>query len=135
MSEAEASCRLDGETTRVWLPIRVVKVNGLRTPEQRAGVCYVGRAFAGWPASPWGNPFKPRPYGFGVPLCLERFRTFAETGPPEYLADLWEACEHGAKPLGCWCIDAVHGDGQPVQCHAQILAAMLHDRFVEPANG
>lgn len=41
--------------------IRVVDVRHHRTPEQRAAVCYVGRAFAGWPASPWGNPFKPRP--------------------------------------------------------------------------
>lgn len=113
------------------MTIRVVKVNNLRTPEQRAGVCYIGRAFAGWPASPWGNPFKPRPSGFTVERCLERFRDFAGTAPPEYLADLWEVCEHGAKPLGCWCVDATHGDGKPIVCHGQILAAMLHERFVE----
>lgn len=77
--------------------IRVVKVNLLRTPEQRATVCYVGRAFAGWPASPWGNPFKPSD---GIGRCLERFREYAAVQPPEWLANLWEACEHGAKLLG-----------------------------------
>lgn len=106
--------------------IRVVKVNGLRTPEQREKICYVGRAFAGWPASKWGNPYRISVGG----NALERFAEYAWWRPEAWLADLWEACEHGAKPLGCWCVDAVHGDGQIAVCHAQVLAAMLHDRFV-----
>lgn len=124
--------------------IRIVKVNGLKG-DARAGVCYVGRAFAGWPASLWGNPFKPKSPGSGahcvnlervnrdraVEDCLSKFRAHAETHGPEYLASLWEACEHGTKPLGCWCIDATHGDGQPIVCHAQVLAEMLNARFVE----
>lgn len=109
--------------------IRVVKVNGLRTAEQRASACYVGRAFAGWPASPWGNPFKPRPSGFTLEVCLGRFRSFAESSPPEYLADLWEACEHGAKPLGCFCVDWDGTGEPPIVCHAVILASMLKERF------
>lgn len=111
--------------------IRVVKVNLLRTPEQRETVCYVGRAFAGWPASPWGNPYKPAKPG-ELSNALDSFSLHAiKRGyeDPSYLASLWEACEHGAKPLGCWCINAIHGDGQPVVCHAQILAQMLHERF------
>lgn len=161
------------------MSVRVVKVNGLRTPEQRGAVCYIGRAFVGWTGSPWGNPFKANlkpakgdtlfkcdtcqwwgllgimrkqqgDFGcFGAPPLgcrgtlrtypqsemvgdlLAKFRQHAESQPTEYLADLWEACEHGAKPLGCWCIDATHGDSQPVVCHAQILAEMLHNRFGE----
>lgn len=109
--------------------IRVVNVRGLRTPEQRAGVCYVGRAWAGWPASSWGNPYKPRPPAFTVAVCLERFRELAETAQPEYLVDLWAACCGGAKPLGCWCVEATAGDGSPVVCHAQVLAELLADRF------
>lgn len=110
--------------------IRVVKVNGLRTPEQRAGVCYVGRAFAGWPGSLWGNPYRvDSSRNWGIRPYLDKFAEYAAGQPVEWLADLWKACEHGAKPLGCWCIDATHGDGQPVVCHAQILAEMLHERF------
>ncbi len=118
--------------------IRVVKVNKLRTPEERAGVCYCGRAFAGWKASKWGNPFKPKGMSAGaITQCLIEFREYAEEYSrkhPEWLADLWEACEHGAKPLGCWCIDATHGDGQATVCHAQILAAMLHERFIKESK-
>jgi hypothetical protein len=109
--------------------VKVVNVRGLNRPDQRAGVCYVGRAFAGWPGSPWGNPFRPRAEGFTVAACLDRFRAFAETAPPEYLADLWEACGRGAKPLGCWCVEATAGDGSPVVCHGQVLAEMLSERF------
>jgi hypothetical protein len=123
--------------------IRVVNVKGLRGYD-RNGICYVGRAFAGWPASPWGNPFRPRRSGsdgFGsawsdpgddVQDCLTRFREYASKQPLEWLSLLWEACEHGVKPLGCWCCSAAHGDGQDVVCHAQILANMLHERFIHP---
>ena len=110
--------------------IRVVKVNGLRG-ESRDGVCYVGRAFAGWPASPWGNPHRPAP-GFDA---VAAFRVSAASQPPEWLAKLWGACEHGAKPLGCWCVNATHGDGQPVECHAQVLAAMMAERFLTRGDG
>jgi len=101
-------------------PIRITDVRSLRG-EARKAVCYVGRGFAGWPASPWANPFHFR----NTDNPLERFREYAAAKPPEWLARLWEACEHGAKPLGCWCVDAVHGDGHSIDCHAQILAEML----------
>ena len=120
--------------------IRVVNVKGMRG-EARDGVCYVGRGFAGWPASPWGNPFRvgdasPNNHAIRIDRehALELFRDVceakAEGGTLDgWLAELWEACGHGAKPLGCWCCDATHGDGQPVVCHGQVLAAMLADRF------
>ena len=103
--------------------VRVVKVNGLRTPEQRAGVVYVGRAFAGWPASPWGNPFRPG-QGFNA---VERFDEWFAKKPDaaELLRQLWNATGQGAKPLGCWCVNARVGDGQPEVCHAQVLARLL----------
>lgn len=160
--------------------IRVVNVRGRsgRRPIHRPGVCYVGRACAGWPASPWGNPFKPNlrpakgdtlfkcdtcgwwgllgasrkrqedfgclgniPGGCGGYLrsyphaeviadLLVMFRSHASKQSDSWWMDLWEACDHGRKPLGCWCINATHGDGQPVVCHAQILAEELHKRFV-----
>lgn len=113
------------------MPIRVVKVNKLRTPEQRASVCYVGREFAGWPGSLWGNPYKPSGK-YTLETCLEAFSRLASNFADDVFVNLWKACDHGDKPLGCWCTDATVGDGQPVVCHAQILAQMLHDRFVAP---
>lgn len=124
--------------------IRVVKVNGLRG-DARLGVCYVGRAFAGWPKSPWANPFKMKPYGPGDSVLvfvrewenrerervLAEFRAWVASRPDldEWLDFLWRMCDRGEKPLGCWCVNATVGDGQPVVCHAQILAELLHDRF------
>lgn len=128
------------------MAVRVVNVRGLRTSEQRAGVCYVGRQFAGWPGHPLGNPFRPRYQPWlakdsagqrqAIESCLDhyvRWLTSSRVALEADLADLWEQCERGAKPLGCWCVNAEHGDGQPVVCHAQILAAELHRRFVEVA--
>lgn len=110
---------------------RVVSVKGLRTPEQRATVVYVGRAFAGWPASRYGNPFRPRP-GFDA---VAAYRTWFLARPPEVvedaLAELWEATGHGAKPLGCWC--GSWSPESPPQaaefCHAIVLAKLLAERF------
>ncbi len=107
-------------------------VNVRKIPkDKRAHVCYVGRGFAGWPASPWGNPFPVGGYGgWSRERCLKAFRNHAESQPESWLANLWVACEQGAKPLGCWCIDAKHGDKQEVVCHAQILMEMLAERYL-----
>lgn len=125
--------------------IRVVDVRHLRTPEERAGVCYVGRAFAGWPGHPLSNPFRPINPGRrdhyedrgevdpAVVNCLAKYLGWLlGKGQSKLwfaLASLWEECERGKKPLGCWCVDATHGDGQPVVCHAQILAELLAEQF------
>lgn len=127
--------------------VRVVNVRGLNAPEQRAGVCYVGRAFAGWPVHPLHNPFRPNVRTFdtdtkkecaderarAVAACIEEYRYWLFDNPTleDELRRLWEACERGAKPLGCWCVNAEVGDGQPCVCHAQVLAAELHKRFVK----
>lgn len=143
MNEAVASCRLDGETVPVWPVIRVVDVtasNMRKLGLTAADVRYVGRAgrFHKWLASRWGNPFRVGDRSPGnhriamdVEHVLQVFREYANEQPDEWWSELWEACDHGAKPLGCWCIDATHDDGQPVVCHAQVLAAELHKRFVE----
>lgn len=121
--------------------IRITNVRGLRTPEQRATVVYVGRACAGWPGHPLANPFKigeRSPGNHRVTLgrdgVIAYYRQFLESldeggrlGPA--LAALWEATGHGAKPLGCWCCEATAGDGSPVVCHAQTLAELLRVRY------
>lgn len=111
--------------------IRVVDVRGLPTREQRAGVVYVGRAFAGWPAHPLGNPFRIKSLPSSRAACLARYRDWLRARPTldADLEALWEATGHGAKPLGCWCIDATTESGGATVCHAQILAALLADRF------
>jgi hypothetical protein len=111
--------------------IRVVDVRGLRTPAERATVVYVGRFFAGWPASRYGNPFKPRP-GFDA---VKAYRSWFLGRPREMvedaLAELWEATGHGEKPLGCWCGSWQAGvsPAEPEFCHAIVLAKLLHERF------
>lgn len=121
--------------------IRVVNVRGLRTPDERAGVVYVGRPFAGWKGHPLANPFKihrPRPDPLGPQWsaswdeedeakaraeCIERYRTWVEARPTLLadLASLWAEIDRGAKPLGCWC--------HPAPCHAHVLAGLLAQEF------
>ncbi len=108
--------------------IRVINVRRLRRPVQQLGVCYVGRHCADWPGTPWGNPYRSDP-PHTLETCLARYREWAESRPPEWLAELWAECRQGAKPLGCWCCDATAGDGSPLTCHAQILAELLTTRY------
>lgn len=128
--------------------IRIINVRKLHTPEQRAAVVYVGRAFAGWPAHPLGNPFRPKPRYFdtdtngenqgeharAIQSCLHQYRKWLEALPADKLrielAELWKATEQGRKPLGCWCVDAVIGDITPICCHAQIIGLMLAETYV-----
>jgi hypothetical protein len=119
------------------MPIRVVNVSRLRGPAARSQVVYVGRPFAGWPGHELANPFKigqRSPHNLRVQIdrdhALDLYRQFLD-GMRDHgtLGDairrLWDATGGGAKPLGCWCVDAAAGDGSPVVCHAQILAEHL----------
>lgn len=101
----------------------VCDVRGLRG-EARKAVCYVGRSFAGWPYTEWGNHgFRPCPGQFRAHLLsLPR----AELNG--LLVRLWEACEHGAKPLGCWCGVWKPGD-PPLACHAYVWAELLNAKY------
>lgn len=104
--------------------ITVVNVKGLNTPDKRAAVTYVGRAFAGWPASPLANRFKG-------PHAVGNFARWLTLRPDrvELLAATWEACDRGAKPLGCWCVSApwvVNRVDVPT-CHGQVIAVQMFD--------
>src|SRR6266511_2954683 len=92
---------------------------------ERADIVYVGRAFAGWPRHPLCNPATLSAYR-DRDRCLAAYREHLANMPDleKRLAELWEECKHGAKPLGCWCANSTAGDGSPVVCHAQLLAAM-----------
>ncbi len=123
--------------------IRVANVRNLRTREGGRCVVYCGRRCNGWAQSEWHNPFRVgdvSPNNHRVTIdrehALELFRAYLDSMEEAhtlggYLARLWEACERGTKPLGCWCCDVSIGDGSPVVCHAQILGALLVERFVK----
>ncbi len=107
--------------------VRVVNVKHSRTAAERARVCYCGRQFAGWPSSSWGN--------HSYLSCPGEFRNHLlhdlRAGELDrMLLALWLACDRGAKPLGCWCLD---WDGQTYpmpRCHAAVWAELLNRRFV-----
>ena len=116
--------------------VRVVNVKGMNKPAERAQVVYCGRPFAGWKGCPLANPYRPIAapdviQAKIITTCLDRYRAWLLARPTleSDLAALWEETGHGAKPLGCWCTNAVAGDGSPVVCHGQILAEMLRERF------
>jgi Domain of unknown function (DUF4326) len=72
---------------------------------------YVGRANSHFPASPFGNPFRPGRDGTRTD-CLAKYRDWL-LSRPELLA-LLPALK--GKRLGCWC--------KPLACHADILAEL-----------
>ena len=91
---------------------QIVNVRGLR-PNQ-PGILYCGRAWAGWQASPLGNPFRPGRDGTREEV-LERYRSWLggqiTEGNQEVLDAL--AAIKADSILGCWCF--------PSRCHCQII--------------
>lgn len=84
---------------------------------------YVGREWAGLPASPVGNPFRG-------PRAVEEFRGWLSRHPQRERL-LWELLgdtEAGRFPLACWC--GFWSPGQkPLACHAVVIAEALAERF------
>lgn len=127
--------------------IRVVNVRGINKAEDRARICYVGREFAGWTGHGLVNPFRPRVQNFdgdtkeecngewrrAVQSCLEQYRSWLMKSSilEVTLMFLFAECDGGAKPLGCWCVNATAGDGSPCVCHAQVLAELLRERIAD----
>jgi Domain of unknown function (DUF4326) len=109
--------------------IRVVNVRGMNKPEERENIVYVGRAFAGWPANPLGNPFKLEG---DIDSCLEKYRRWVYNSPDfdMLLFRLWKLTNEGTKPLGCWCSDWDGVSKPKPKCHAVVLAEILCE-FVE----
>lgn len=73
---------------------------------------YIGRAVRGWPASPFGNPFRVTselPRG----QAIAQYRQWIQS-QPALLARLEEL---RGKRLGCWC--------KPRACHGDVLVELL----------
>ena len=82
--------------------------------DRKTPCVYVGRAWAGRAASPWGNPFR----GDGA---VEKYRRWIEQRP-ELIAKLSDELERqGVDALGCWC----KRPDRVVSCHADVLAEMI----------
>jgi hypothetical protein len=102
--------------------VTVCKVNKLRTPEQRATVCYCGRGFAGWKESPYGN--------YQRLDCPDEFLAALLVRPDleAHLQQLWLDCDQGERQLGCWCVNW-DGVGELPSCHAAVYASLLNERY------
>ena len=102
---------------------------GARAAPRTPGIVYVGRACAGWPASPLGNPFKRAVVG-SKEEAISRYRAWlrsvvrralaGEALPPAEAAAWAElarlarlAAAGEALTLGCWCA--------PLACHAEVI--------------
>lgn len=97
----------------------VVKVNR-RNPNF---TLYIGRAWAGLPASKWQNPFHL--YNCrSVKDCLERYEYYIRT-TPNLVADLYEIDD---QILGCWCHDTP-SDGSVIKCHGDILIKLRKEQL------
>lgn len=96
----------------------VVKVNR-RNPNY---TLYIGRAWAGLPASKWANPFHEFSHGRGE--CLRRYENYLRSRP-----ELMEALhEIDDQVLGCWCHE-VPSDGSMLYCHGDILIKLRKEQL------
>lgn len=106
---------------------------------------YVGRRCAGWPASVWGNPYKPELVYIGqrprmtaemralaVQQCLLCYRGWL-TARLQCEPATWDLSLLRGKRLGCWCCD-YDGVSEPMPlCHAAVLARLANGLDVKIA--
>jgi hypothetical protein len=101
---------------------RVVKVrrrglppysaSGIATPNYTV---YIGRAWAGLPASKWGNPFRG-------PGACNKYRIWIRH-QPHLMAAIPELVD---QTLGCWCHDC-DGMCSPATCHGDVLCELVRE--------
>lgn len=108
---------------------------------------YVGRRCAGWPASPFGNPFRvgmdpiqavnllttddyPKPYWIAfdglltAAKAVECYEKRLRFHRPDLMARLPEL---KGRRLGCWCCDFDGIAAPPRPCHAVVLARLADE--------
>jgi len=74
---------------------------------------YIGRQYAEFPASKWGNPFRVDLYG--REKCLEMYEVYARE-------QLWDDLhELDDQTLGCWC--------HPKACHGDVLKRLRQEQI------
>lgn len=110
--------------------IEVIDVRGL-SGEERQGIDYIGRDFAGWKAAPLGNPFKTiAPYKEW--LWAEMRKKSQAYQQMIILADKVQSGQ--AIRLGCWC----KSKGADTPCHGDVVKAALEwiisERVTQPVT-
>jgi hypothetical protein len=109
--------------------MQIVNVRGKKPGDD--GIIYCGLAWAGWEASPLGNPCRK---GFKCSVCKEVHKTPGETLPcykywlfnsivqenPSVLNEMKKLKSNSI--LGCWC--------SPQRCHCEIIIEAW-ERFVD----
>lgn len=137
-------------------PTTVISVRGRNRDELLAdpSFVYVGRRCAGWPESPWGNPWRPDQFRGGAADCLVHYERTVLASLAFFAADDDEKDEAGdhlwvvtnglgkedmdrlyiatkrlselrGKALGCWCGSWQPGETE-ILCHAVVLAKLAN---------
>lgn len=96
----------------------VVKVDR----RQRNFTLYIGREWAGLPASKWANPF--RIFQGDRAGCLAKYEQYVRSRP-DLMAALHEIDD---QVLGCWCWEAP-SDGTEQRCHGDILIKLRKEQI------
>lgn len=86
-------------------------INAARVRD-RGTFVYIGRAWAGFPASPWGNPFSGDE-------AVEKYDDYIHSHPELIVALSEELERRGVTSIGCWC--------KPKPCHGDVLAQRVSD--------
>lgn len=87
----------------------VVKIN----PRRSNFTLYIGREFAGLPASKWQNPFHE--YQYGRSECIKMYEQHVRSNT-ELMAAIAELSD---QALGCWCY--------PQDCHGDVLVKVYKE--------
>lgn len=83
---------------------------------------YIGRSWAGLPASKWGNPFNARTQG--LEICLVQYEAYVRSTP--YLMAALHEIDN--QVLGCWCHE-VPSDGSVIKCHGDVLIKLRKEQI------
>ena len=95
------------------------------TPRKPNWTLYIGREWAGIPASKWQNPFKVSIYGSA--RCLELYEQYVRDHE-DLMAALHEIDD---QVLGCWChwVPASWSPGEMLRCHGDVLIKLRKEQL------
>lgn len=96
------------------------------TPRKPNWTLYIGRNWAGIPASKWHNPFHAN---IGLARCLELYEQHVRSHP-ELMAALHEIDD---QVLGCWChrMPTTWSPGELLRCHGDVLIKLRKEQLGE----
>ena len=93
---------------------------------------YIGRAWAGLPASKWANPFRINTCENGTAceacrdVCLARYEMYVRSRP-DLMSSLHELDD---QVLGCWC-HTTPSTGEELYCHGDMLIQLRNEQLAD----